>query len=111
MEQVRTAINTNNYSLALKNFKLIVPIIKEYVPNNSAFPINKANVDMFLYFADKVKRNGLQYWFKHTDVMEYWCNLPEAHDGGMYDFLEGKVTADYDKNNPKSDKIPINIAA
>ena len=102
MEQVHKAINTNNYSLALKNFNAVKHLFKQ-VHCSSRYPLNIETVDYFLYFAEKVRREGLEYWFKE-DPVKHWCELPEAHTGGAYDFLTRTVAITKRKEETKARK-------
>ena len=93
-KNVHAAINNNDFDLAMENFKAIEELIMEVTPSGSSrYPIHRANLKQFYHFIDKVKTEGLVYWFKQ-DPMEHWTNLPECHGGGFHDYLAGHVNTD-----------------
>lgn len=96
-EDIRRAIDTNNYSLALKNFNKIKDLIIEGAENYAySFGLNKQHMDAFLYFAETIRLNGLSDWFK-KDPLHHW--LTENYHHGMYYFLND-VVIPHMKNNP-----------
>lgn len=96
MDDIQRAINTNNYPLALKNFKKIEGLLMEITSESTHFAFHRGNIEEFHHFHEKVRSHGIQYWFKE-DTMEHWANLPEAHKDGMCYFLENTVRKDMQK--------------
>ena len=96
MEDVRKAINTNNFKLAYKNFKAIESIILEYAHGSDHTGLDKTVIKEFHHFVATVKDHGLSYWFKQ-DPMSHWMALEEAHAGGISDFLKNVVRKDMNK--------------
>lgn len=90
IEQVRKAINTNNYALALKNFYAISELISQVTYANDHHPVSGYTMGEFYYFLSKVKKNGLEHWFKE-DPITHWTTMGEAHSGGMHDYLTKHV--------------------
>jgi len=95
MKDINKAINTNDYKLALKNFKKIEPILNEIIPTRDAWsvlaPLDKTNIKYFKYFAKK----GLNYWFKNNDIINHWTKCSKAV--GWETFLKTTVKDDYNK--------------
>lgn len=101
IEKVRTAINTNDYNLALENFEAVLPIILELTAQGGVrYPINANNIEDFMYFVLKVKDNGMKYWFK-KEFFKHWCELyndRNDHIYGFYDFLRYTVRKEREKS-------------
>lgn len=100
---IRNAINTNNYRLAYKNFKKIEQLLIEATGQEcfGSLPFDGRTMKAFNYFFEKIKENGLKYWFKE-DPFDHWCNLPEAHGSGAHHFLVNVVTPEMQRNEKKS---------
>ena len=86
MKDVHSAINNNDFDLALSNFKKIEQLIIEVSSDYDRHPINSKTLQNFHYFVDTVKEKGLTPWFP-KDPLEHWCTVKEGHAGGFYDFL------------------------
>lgn len=69
IDDVIQAIDTNDFDLALKNFKAIEPLIRKY--SNPTFPLHAGNIDTFLSFAHAVHSNRLEVFFPEP-VLEHW---------------------------------------
>jgi hypothetical protein len=87
VQDIILAINTNDFDLALYNFKQFIPIITELVPDSQEqFPLNGKDMDDFLWFVDK----GIDYFFT-TEPMKHWLNLKEGHGIGWENFIQYQV--------------------
>ena len=93
MREITKAINTNDFDLALKNFKRIKRVLKEIVPmqsgtESSNWPLNEKNIKDFEFFVSQ----GKDHYFKE-DPLKHWTTL--GNDGnrkiGWEDFLERSV--------------------
>ena len=108
-DDIRRAINTNNFHLAYKNFKAIEPLLMEVTQTGDVYPLHIGTIKQFHYFVQTVREHGLEYWFKE-DSLNHWCNLGEGHGFGAYDFLTKNVVAEMMKNpevikKPKETKV------
>lgn len=93
MEDIARAINTNDYALALKNFRKIEEVLLEVTPANSdSFPISTETIEEFWHFVAK----GLDYWFPE-DPMEHWISLGNDDNDGFETFLLTTVRNDMRK--------------
>jgi hypothetical protein len=81
-EEIQMAINTNNSFLAMKNFKAIVPLLKDVTNtlNIGRNPLNKGNLDYFYFFVDMVAKKGLSFWFPEKPL-DHWMT---GHSGKYY---------------------------
>lgn len=88
LDDIRKAINTNNYDLAMKNYDAIVPILSKAAPDGSAgtFGISERFFPMLRFVAEEVKEKGLTAFFT-DDSFKHWCTLPEAHGDGAATFF------------------------
>lgn len=104
INDIRNAINNNDFDLALNNFSKIKPILERIA--TSQHPLHADNMKNFLYFVGKVKKDGLEYWFK-KDPVEYWCDVAEGNGrgNGWERFLVGEVSDDMAKSVSKKSKI------
>ena len=82
IDDVKNAINNNDYELARKNFKKIKPLLRKYCRDEEKFPLSRATLSEFEFFVSR----KLGYWFKENPL-EHWTNLEEAHDIGFENFL------------------------
>lgn len=97
IKMIRKAINTNNYDLALANFNLIKPFIKEYFKTDAGgyiTSINDKNLELFDYFVSK----GVDYWFKE-DAFSHWVGIERIGSNGFETFLANTVKADMDQGS------------
>lgn len=87
MEDVRLAINTNDYAMALENYHRIKPFILAASKGASTYyPITPDTVDDFEFFVEK----GLDFWFK-VDPVKHWANLGASNAQGWERFREEVV--------------------
>lgn len=88
MDDITRAINTNDFSLALRNFKKIEKLLLEITPNDDAYPINSDNIKQFRHFIKK----GIDHWFD-DDSVEHWCDIADGLivQMGFCDFLMNVV--------------------
>lgn len=77
MDDIRTAINENDYNLAKKNFRKIKKFIATYFTDKQYywFPLVAGNLSKFELFAQKIhtSKKGLQYWFP-GDPLDNWVH-------------------------------------
>ncbi len=97
MKEVRTAINENDFKLALKNYKKIEKVLYSKIPiGDQHFDINPNNYALFRYFIKK----GLDHWFPQNPI-DYWTEIETAiNRKGFGKFLNSVVRTDY-KNSKK----------
>ncbi len=91
MEDIKKAINTNNYALAMKNFKKIEKLLCEVTQQTDHFCLWEGNMKDFHYFSKMIKEKGLKHWFDF-DPMEHWVTLRDGHHAGCHDFLRDTVS-------------------
>lgn len=90
MDAIERAINTNDFSLALKNFKKIEKLLLEVTPDYYGwFPIHANIMTQFKHFVKK----GTDHWFEE-DAMNHWVHLNDHERVGFSDFLETTVNED-----------------
>lgn len=96
IKDVRNAINNNDFDLALKNFSKIKPILERIM--TSQHPLHAGNMKQFLYFVGKVKKSGLEYWFK-GDRVSYWSGIANGNNlgYGWEEFVANTVNNDMKK--------------
>lgn len=94
MKDIAQAINTNDFKLALSNFKKIENLLLEITPTDrdGDYPLNADNIHLFRHFVKK----GLDHWFKE-EPMEHWVAHSEEAGYGFYDFLDITVRADMEE--------------
>lgn len=101
-DDIIKAINGNDFDLALKNFKAIIPIISEAAGKHTgSYPLTKDYIQSFLYFVHK----GVDHWFD-ADVIKNWVTSPEGHGSGWEAFLMGTV---FKKFRNSLEKTPFNL--
>ena len=86
IDDIRKAINENDFELAQKNFNKIRSIIEDYAPHGDT--LCKDNLAAFDYFVKK----GSKFYFRQ-DPLKHWTTVKEGHaDVGWETFLQNKVT-------------------
>lgn len=97
---VHTAINGNDFDMAMDNFKAIEPLLAEVTVNNDegSHPVNYSNLAEFHHFIEVVRKDGLKYWFPQNPLT-HWTTHGECHTGGFRDFL--RITVKADMNNKR----------
>lgn len=74
IEKVKTAINTNNFSLALANFERIIPFLERHLPSDGV-SLTPNNLRSFIRFAKSVnKHNGVAGMYPPTQVIRNWTS-------------------------------------
>lgn len=102
-DDVIKAINNNDFDLALKNFRAIIPIIEQAGGTyDQSYPLTKNYIHSFLYFVSK----GVDHWFE-KDVMKHWVSAPEGHGTGWEAFLSGRVFKEF-RNSMEKEKFNLN---
>lgn len=91
MKDIQQAIDTNNFTLALSNFRKIEKLLFELVGTESygSYPLRKDNIKEFRHFVKK----GMDYWFKE-DPMDHWTSLPRSGMVGFSEYLHDVVGMD-----------------
>jgi hypothetical protein len=95
-ERLETAINTNDYDLAMENYTQHVrPIFAELQTYDLG--IQRTSVDDFDFFLKKIReaelagnQQPLNVWFKENPL-EHWLAKPEGHGSGWESWLLGTV--------------------
>jgi hypothetical protein len=81
LNNIRKAINTNDYDLARQNWLAVKSFISDYVPSTTAWrqevALDSGNLLTFEYFLDQVKLKGIERWFPE-DPIDHWCGLVDA---------------------------------
>lgn len=93
MQDIQSAINNNDYKLALSNFKKIEPLLLQVVGDGQygRYPINSSNIKKFYKFVKNVKTIGLTYYFP-TNPLDHWSMRSDSmYYCGFNDFLSKKV--------------------
>lgn len=92
-EEIITAINTNDFNLALKNYAKLKEFISLHhgVGNTGLYAESTYNpgggsLDRFDYFVEMVEKHGLKHFWNH-DPMAHWCEKSEGHGCGIETFL------------------------
>jgi hypothetical protein len=87
MEHIRTAINTNNFDLAWKNFEAIKPFFSRHVKVGS-WSLTGHRLPVFEFYLDNNKMPVVQP--ELTDPITHWNNIPEGHaiNVGWEDLLD-----------------------
>jgi hypothetical protein len=106
-EDVIKAVQNNDWDLAYTNFLKIEPILLAAGGDGDyTYPINKRNIDEFHYFVNRIKENGLEYWFKH-DPFTHWCGLPDGHDRGWESFARNRIRRAMKGTYIPTNKVPV----
>ncbi len=95
-KDVQTAINENDFDLAMSNFKKIESLIAKVTSNSEHFAISGSTLPAFHFFVNIVKEKGLKHYFKQ-DPITHWATLPECHRDGFDYFLRTVVSPDMKK--------------
>lgn len=84
MDDIYKAINTNNFALALRNFKKIEDLLLQITPtvDTELYPISSDTIEQFRYFVKK----GLDHWFTE-DPVEHWTSPNIEWADGFENFL------------------------
>lgn len=104
LKDVHTAINNNDFDLAMANFKAVEKLIIEVSRQDDAFAIHGGNMPQFYHFVDVIKSKGLEYWFPE-DPMTHWTKRGECHVGGFHDYLLNAVAVDLRKSTLEKVKV------
>ena len=110
MDDIRRAINENDFDLAYQNFNAIKDIVKDIDANvnkspyyGTVFPLEGHRVEQFEFFASK----GLDHWFKE-DPMTHWLREDRTH--GWENFLGGIVAPQMTKEPQKEVVVEKTLA-
>ena len=84
IKRIVQAIDTNDFELALKNFKRILPFLKRNLPKEG-FVLTPANLDAFVGLAQKVSAKGIEAYFPAERIITNWT---EGNYTRFGDFLQ-----------------------
>lgn len=73
IEGVAHAINTNDFAIALDNFRAITPFLQRHLPA-VGYPLNPNTLDKFVSFAKGVQKSGIETWFPTEGIVDRWCS-------------------------------------
>jgi hypothetical protein len=98
-KDIQTAINKNNFFLALQNFWKIRPFIDKYFDKEAySYPITTHNINEFLHFVYK----GKDAYFTKNPI-EHWIKLQECHsEDGWERFCEKVLKPEVQRVSTKS---------
>ncbi len=82
---IKKAINTNDFDLAMKNFKKIEPFLLR-ISSTDSCPITSGVIDTFYAFVAEVKANGFVKFFGDNPITE-WSKTEGMHERGFNVFL------------------------
>lgn len=71
LETFVKAINTNDFALAMRNFKRIVPVLQKHLPK-TGFPLSPDTVETFMGLAQNVREQGLEGYFPTHRIVPGW---------------------------------------
>jgi hypothetical protein len=71
IKRIVQAIDDNDFDLALRNFKKLVPFLKRNLPA-AGYPLNPKNLDNFIGFAQDVNARSIEEYFPTEDIVENW---------------------------------------
>ncbi len=84
IQKVRQAIDTNDFDLALKQVKHLVPFLKKNLPEQG-FPLTPKNLDKFIGFAVDANARGIETYFPTDKIVSNWL---EQKQETFAEFLE-----------------------
>lgn len=73
IEKIVKAVDTNDYKLAQKNFKRLVPFLKKQLPKEG-FVLTPKNLDGLVEFAENAERKGIERFFPTEQIVDNWVN-------------------------------------
>lgn len=101
-DDIRKAINENDFELAWKNFTKIEPMIMALVDetqSNSPYPLHKHNIEAFKHFI----KMGIDHWFPLEGTTERWIrNANNGRGYGWENFLSVTVATDLNKSKKEN---------
>ena len=71
IDNITKAINTNDFNLALRNFKRITPLLRKQLPAEG-FVLTPKNIAAFIAFAEGVERRGIESYFPTRNIEQNW---------------------------------------
>jgi hypothetical protein len=73
IKRIVQAIDTNDFDLALKNFKRLGPFLRRHLPKEG-FVLTPKNLDSLIGFAQDAEKRGIEYYFPTERIVENWTN-------------------------------------
>jgi hypothetical protein len=70
IKDITTAIDTNNFDLALANFRRLKPFLSKWLPN-TGYPLSPSSLDKFEHLAEGVGTKGVETYFP-LDNIDAW---------------------------------------
>jgi hypothetical protein len=94
MENVRRAIDENNFDLAMENYAVLREFLAAHISDGSYQDcgINPSLFDNFDYFVLKIKENGLGFWFPQ-DPVQHWTRFEYRGVPGAEGYLNLVVSS------------------
>ncbi len=86
IDNIITAINTNNFDLAAANFEVLIPFLEKNITGES-FGLTPKIIPQFLAFAKDVNKSGIEKYFPVETIVARWNN--PAGFKGFNSFLAG----------------------
>lgn len=71
IKNITKAIDTNDFALALRNFKKLVPFLRKNLPAQG-FPLTPRNIPAFIGLAEDIERRGANVVFPQEGVVSGW---------------------------------------
>lgn len=101
-EDVKNAINNNDFDLAYNNFlkmeDSIIELAGEYT--SDSYPLTSETIKAFHWYVKK----GVDHWFPE-DAFAEWLQMKEGHGTGWESFAKREVKNHYIANKTESDKL------
>lgn len=72
IERVITAINLNDFNVALEHVRAVTPFLKKHLPS-TGFVLNPQSIDTFVRFAQEVNVRGIERYFPTEGILNSWC--------------------------------------
>lgn len=73
INSIMDAVDGNNFKLALKNFRKLVPFLRAYLPLQG-FPLTPATIPAFINLANRVNKHGIERYFPEHTIFNNWRN-------------------------------------
>jgi hypothetical protein len=71
IKRIVQAIDRNDFDLALKNFKRLVPLLRKQLPKEG-FVLTQKNVDTFVGFAQEIGNGQIEKYFPTDRIVPNW---------------------------------------
>lgn len=71
IKNITKAIDTNDFGLAMRNFKKLVPFLRKHLPAQG-FPLTPKNIPAFIGLAEDIERRGANAIFPEDQIIRNW---------------------------------------